>query len=562
MKNDLSNTTVLKIKGDTTKTKEDTDAPDVAVNLTKDTLTVKGASDEIATAVKGNEITIGLAQTLKDKLSKIDQLGDTSSDGVGSDQGMTGADGLNGKTLTEKVNALRNGQAGSVVYRDDQGNPLRKAKDGKLYKETDVDADGNVKVGGDGAKPTPVASDKIQARLMNPDGTDTPVAFSNVGNGKIGEKSKDAVNGAQIYAGNKSVADALGGGAAVNDDGTIKAPTFKVTNEADGTAKEVHTVGDAVTNLNDRITAVAKNGKDLKDLSVEGKKVITNLINVTGDKGIVVSSEVDKDTNVKTFTVGLDPDMTAQLRKDIKGLKEGPAGGFQYVNTDGEPVVKGEDGNYYKGSELDGDGKPLTKEQNNGNEVKPVSGGAIKMSLKPPVGPNDDGMQLTNVKDGAIAKDSNDAVNGGQIYELRENLLKVSEQRVNEVGAHAAALAAMNPLSYDPLRKSQIMAGIGSYDGNQALALGLAYNPNENIMVNAGFTVGEGKTMANIGATYRFGTSDANRIPERYKGGPISSIYVMQDEIAALKAENARKDAENAEMKAQIKKLMQAMGMK
>ncbi|WP_277293272.1 YadA-like family protein [Veillonella montpellierensis] len=568
LKNDLSNTTVLKIKGDTTKTKEDTDAPDVAVNLTKDTLTVKGASDEIATAVKGNEITIGLAQTLKDKLSKIDQLGDTSSDGVGSDQGMTGADGLNGKTLTEKVNALRNGQAGSVVYRDDQGNPLRKAKDGKLYKETDVDADGNVKVGGDGAKPTPVASDKIQARLMNPDGTDTPVAFSNVGKGKIGETSTDAVNGAQIYAGNKSVADALGGGAKVNDDGTIEKPTFKVTNEADGTTKEVNTVGDAVTNLDNRITTVATNAKDLKDLSSKGKEVITGLINVTGDKGIVVSSKVDDTTKVKTFTVGLDPEMTAKLRKDIKELKDGPAGGFQYVNLDGEPVVKGQDGNYYKKSELNDNGEPLTKEQNNGNEVKPVSGGAIKMSLKPPVGPNDDGMQLTNVKDGAIAKDSKDAVNGGQIYELREDLLKAGDailknaQRVNEVGAHAAALAAMNPLGYDPLRKSQIMAGIGTYDGNQALALGLAYNPNENIMVNAGFTVGEGKMMANIGATYRFGTSDANRIPERYKGGPISSIYVMQDEIAALKAENARKDAENAEMKAQIKMLMQAMGMK
>lgn len=106
------------------------------------------------------------------------------------------------------------------------------------------------------------------------------------------------------------------------------------------------------------------------------------------------------------------------------------------------------------------------------------------------------------------------------------------------------------------------MAGIGSYDGNQALALGLAYNPNENVMVNAGFTMDEGKMMANIGITYRFGTSDADRIPERYKVGPISSIYVMQDEIAVLKAENARKDAENAEMKAQIKKLMQAMGLK
>ena len=139
--------------------------------------------------------------------------------------------------------------------------------------------------------------------------------------------------------------------------------------------------------------------------------------------------------------------------------------------------------------------------------------------------------------------------------------LEKTSQRVSEVGAHSAALAAMNPLSYDPLRKSQIMAGIGSYDGNQALALGIAHYANENFMFNAGITMGSGKSMANIGATYRFGTGDDDNIPERYKGGPISSVYVMQDEISALKAENARKDAENAEMKAQIKMLMERMGM-
>ena len=139
--------------------------------------------------------------------------------------------------------------------------------------------------------------------------------------------------------------------------------------------------------------------------------------------------------------------------------------------------------------------------------------------------------------------------------------MEKTAQRVNEVGAHSAALAALNPLSYDPLRKSQIMAGVGTYSGNQALALGLAHYANENLMVTAGFTMGSGKSMANLGATYRFGSGEHDDLPERYKGGPISSVYVMQDEISALKAENARKDAENAEMKAQIKMLMERMGM-
>ena len=157
-----------------------------------------------------------------------------------------------------------------------------------------------------------------------------------------------------------------------------------------------------------------------------------------------------------------------------------------------------------------------------------------------------------------------DAATVGQVTEafnkVGQAVVKNSE-RISQVGAHSAALAAMNPLSYDPLRKTQVMAGIGSYEGNQALALGVAHYANENFMFNAGVTMGSGKSMANLGATYRFGTGDDDNIPERYKGGPVSSIYVMQDEITALKAENARKDAENAEMKAQIKMLMERMGM-
>ena len=93
------------------------------------------------------------------------------------------------------------------------------------------------------------------------------------------------------------------------------------------------------------------------------------------------------------------------------------------------------------------------------------------------------------------------------------------------------------------------MAGVGTYKGNQALALGVAHYANEDTMVNVGLSLGGGDNMMNAGVTYRFGGEDS-MIPERYKGGPISSIYVMQDEISALKAENAEVKAENAQIKA------------
>ena len=124
---------------------------------------------------------------------------------------------------------------------------------------------------------------------------------------------------------------------------------------------------------------------------------------------------------------------------------------------------------------------------------------------------------------------------------------------MNEAGAHAAALAAMNPLSYDPLKKSQVMAGVGSYKGNSALALGVAHYANEDTLFNVGIAVGDGSNMVNAGVTYRFG-GEYSAVPERYKGGPISSVYVMQDEVSALKAENA-------EMKEQMKMLMERIEM-
>ena len=964
LKTELSTNTALEIKGDTTKDKANADTEKYKLNLKNEVLTFKGATNEVTTAVKGNEVTIGLDQAVKDKLAKIDQLGDTSSNGIGKDGGLTGADGLNGKTLTDKVNALRNGEAGSVVFRDDQGNVLTKANDGQLYKKSDVGPDGNPIVGADGQPATPVDGTKVQAVLSNPAGTTDPVKLSNIGAGKIAAGSEDAVNGAQIYAANKSLADALGGGAKVKDDGTIEAPTFNVTNEATGAAEPVRTVAGAVTNLDNRITAVANNAKNLAGLTDAGKKVITGLINVEGKDHITVDTKVDDTTGVKTFTVGLDPQYIGTLTKDIETLKNSPAGSLRYTDTNGEPIVKGADGNYYRESELKDDGTPKTAAENGNKEVKPLGpDDNVQMSLVPPVGKSENGMQLTNIKDGDIAENSKDAVNGNQIFKANksiadaigggatvkedgtiseptfnitkdstnpaekeavhsvgaaidaldtrinnarnlgdlttegkkvitglinvtgegnievpeaevdkttgvktftvklkdtvtlgkggnqvqmdgtkgivsagegknkvemdgakgtitlgdkdgdtnvklnasegsvtankgvfgaktddkgvptkegENTTKITKdgvsvvgkgkdgkaatvgikdgrvtagdpvddkgipkdtgsatsmdkdgfsvatkdkdgkvskvdiknggitagapvddkgipteagtttsmdkekgfsvttkdkdgnvstvsikdgkisglngaeynnyekdkdgkivtdkdgnpkvassvkmdgegltiapstgdpnksvsltkdglnnggnkitnlapgeaptdaatvgqvteafnavgnavvknsERISQVGAHSAALAAMNPLSYDPLRKTQVMAGIGSYEGNQALALGVAHYANENFMFNAGFTVGSGKSMANLGATYRFGTGDDDNIPERYKGGPVSSIYVMQDEITALKAENARKDAENAEMKAQIKMLMQRMGM-
>ena len=449
---------------------DDNTASKLSLNLKEKTLKVKGTANEIETTAKGDTITLALSKAVKDDLAKVAQLGDTSADGrdgangTAKDTGLTAKDGLNGKTLTEKVNAIRNGEAGSVVYTDDQGNRLVKANDGKYYLADNVGEDGNKKGGAQ-----PVEADKLQVNAVNPLDPTKDVKMSNLVDGKIAANSKDAVTGNQVYNTTNSIAIALGGGASVNTDGTLSEPTYNLKDK-NGNAVTKHNVGDALTTINDRFDSISSATnvevdklKDMENLTDTGKKNIKSLIgeaiNIKGDGKIIATAHTDESGN-KIFSLQLSRDMAT----------------------------------------------------------------------------------------------------ADQVNEVRQKA-EQNSKRISEVGAHSAALAALNPLSYDPLRKSQIMAGVGTYAGNQALALGLAHYANENFMVTAGLTMGAGKSMANLGATYRFGTGEDDAIPERYKGGPISSVYVMQDEITALKAENARKDAENAEMKAQIKMLMERMGM-
>ncbi|WP_127069496.1 hypothetical protein, partial [Veillonella sp. 3891] len=176
-----------------------------------DGLEVTGGTEDTN---KVRAYTVGLSADTKAKLAKVENLANTvgtiGADGrdgkagtgkeaadataVAGDKGLTGKDGLNGKDLTSKVNALRNGEAGTVVYTDENGKRVVKANDGKWYPAEKVDAKGNKL---DGA--TEVATP--QARLVNPDGTTIggTTKLSNIADGTIGENSKDAINGGQLH---------------------------------------------------------------------------------------------------------------------------------------------------------------------------------------------------------------------------------------------------------------------------------------------------------------------------------------------------------------------------
>ena len=142
--------------------------------------------------------------------------------------------------------------------------------------------------------------------------------------------------------------------------------------------------------------------------------------------------------------------------------------------------------------------------------------------------------------------------------------------RINKVGAGAAALAALHPLDYDPEDKWDFAAGVGNYRNATAAAVGLFYRPNERTMFNLGWTMGDDRNMVNGGFSLKFGKS--NKYIKYSKAEMASVIDKQSREIAELKArdvQNAKDKAEmkadNAEMKAEIealKKQVEALAAK
>ena len=160
------------------------------------------------------------------------------------------------------------------------------------------------------------------------------------------------------------------------------------------------------------------------------------------------------------------------------------------------------------------------------------------------------------------AEKPTDAVNKQQVDQALRGLTGMADnaarQYASKAGANAAALAALKPIQYDPLEPTQIMAGVGNYKSQTAVAVGMAHYTNENTMFNIGVSLDSHDNMVNAGVTHKFGYSPEKKaIPDRYKGGPISSIYVMQDEMQALLAKDQEKDAVISKQASEIDTLRQ-----
>ena len=369
-----------------------------------------------------------------------------------------------------------------------------------------------------------------------------------------------AANKAQIDKNTEAIGRkiSLGGNTGSTDEKSLSTGDVKFNIKGENGLTTVANGEDVTVKIDDATKAKIDNAanQDLSNLTPAGKQQVKDLSawNVTAAGGTV--EKVQGGDTVK-FQAGDNLEVkqdgttfTYSLAKDVKGLNSVTVGDENGPSTKITPAgttVKDAAGN-------------ATTVNGAGMTINPANSAASPVSLTVD-GLNNGGNQIHGVAPGTA---DTDAVNVSQLKETKASLQQAINNvgvETQRVGAHAAAMAALKPIQYDPLEPTQIMAGIGNYRGETAGAIGLAHYKTEDTMFNIGVTLGSSHNMINAGVTHKFGGSRDRKdaIPERYKAGPISSIYVMQDEVSHLRSQNEEYKSKLEQQQSEIDALKAAV---
>ena len=331
----------------------------------------------------------------------------------------------------------------------------------------------------------------------------------------------------------------------LGDKVTIKGEGTKAASEYSG--ENIKTFADANGNLTvkmdknlktETIVATGKNGKDGK-IGINGKDGVTTNISVTrdGKPGVdgtnITRLVIEEKDGTKHDVATLDDGMkyggdTGNVIKKKLNEQVNVVGGITDTNKltteDNLGVVS--DGNNNLKVHMAKDLKGLNSVTTNTLTV-----GDVKIDNS---GINAGNKKITNVAAGDISANSTDAVNGGQLWKTNQTINNIGGavnelgDRMDRVGAGAAALAALHPLDFDPDDKWDVAAGYGNYKDAHAVAVGAFYRPNEDTMFSVGGSFGGGENMVNAGVSVKLG-----------QGNHVSTSKVaMAKEIVDLRDEN------------------------
>ena len=430
----------------------------------------------------------------------------------------------------------------------------------KIGKNADAIADNKQKIANNKAaidrNAADIATNKDNIAANKQNIADNKAAITKNTSDIATNKDNIATNKANINKNTTAIARkiSLGGNTGSTDEKSLSTGDVKFNVKGENGLTTVANGDDVTVKLDDVTKGKIDNAanQDLSNLTDAGKQQVKDISawNVTAAGGTVekvqggdtvkfqAGDNLVVNQNRTTFTYG--------LAKDLKGLNSVTVGDENGVSTKITPAgttVKDAAGN-------------STVIKGGGMTITPADATASPVSLTVD-GLNNGGNQIHGVAPGT---DDTDAVNVSQLKAsnagLQEAVNRVGTE-TQRVGAHAAAMAALKPIQYDPLEPTQIMAGIGNYRGETAGAIGIAHYRTEDTMFNVGVSLGTSHNMVNAGVTHKFGGSRERKdaIPERYKAGPISSVYVMQDEVSSLKKENSNQKTVIANQAARLNTL-------
>ena len=565
-----------------------------SINLKNDALKVVG-TDGVTTEVNGKTITVGLDTATKDKINNAStatnknislaaDTGTTSSQSLKNGdvsfavKGATGdyiSTNMNGSTVeisTKRATINSNAATGVASVTGDDGLATAKNVADAINAATAKAVSQSAwKLAADGTTGTETIS-----------GGDT-VNFKAGSNMEVSRTGKDITYKTKDNVAFTTVTAGTGANEVKLDGNTGTVTAKDITATGDVTAKNVTTSGNVTAAGTVKGDTVQGNTVKAGNVTITGgtTNTITGLSNTTWTPagGIqtdraATEGQLQQAINQVNATVG---STALTFKGDTNPAQSMTLQGNTFAIT-GDTMIKTTTNTNGIGLSLDTSKVNIAYTANglNGQTTSLASGfnftdgdhtkatvaasGVVKYDAKTSTISVANGHATSSGNDLATADNVADAINqmtqnnSGNTTQLRQEISKVATE-TQRVGAHAAAMAALKPIQYDPLAPTQIMAGVGNYRGESAAALGIAHYTNDNTMFNVGVSVGGNHNMINAGVTHKFGISaEKKNIPDRYKAGPISSIYVMQDEMTQLRSENeaykAKLDKQQSEIDA------------
>ena len=460
-------------------------------------------------SIKAEETLTNEAKVITNRASEV-----INNEAVNINNTATGIITSKASEIKNQADKLISNKVGENTWENmENGKITTSIKDGAKQNLTQSDAAGTTQSTVDGGKSTVTIQNADGLADAVTDGTNTSV--QNQTASAIAAAVKDGAGNE-----NASVANAT---TSVN---TIKSGSKAntVISTADGTSfinsEAAAPVGDGTevkTTIKGNTITTGKVTMDyaevMKDLGVRGNanitgKTTTGSLEVKGESKLTGDVTMESNATVKK-------DLTVEGNTNLKNTKvDGTLDVTQKANF-GDSVSIAKDLSVGGNATIKGD----------------VTASSYKVGDKTYIsaaGINANDQKITNVADGSISEGSKDAVNGGQLYTVKNDF----EGKVNKVGANAAAMANLHPMEFDPDSKWNIAAAIGNYGSETAAALGAFYRPNDDVMVNLSTAFGTGENMVGGGVSVRLG-----------KGGNKLS----REETNALKAQvadlTARMDA-------------------